>query len=180
MRGSRLVLILALAMVGFFLGYSSSQAQTQGKTPQQKIEGSKVGQDMRDVKQNAPGTFDGSGTRQAPAVKVQTSTTTPTVTPTPRNIAVPKKYQSLHTTPPPSPVVTPKPAPAPKPVVAPKPAPTPRPVVVAPKPAPAPRPVVAPRPAPAPRPVAAPRPAPTPVQSSSPSKSSSSSTPTKK
>lgn len=108
MRGSRLLLILALVMVGFFACYTSSHAQSKGKTAQQKIEGSKVGQDMRDVQKNAPATFDGTKSTQTPsAVQVQTSTTTPTVTPAPRGQYVPKQYQSLKTTAPPSPTVTP-------------------------------------------------------------------------
>jgi hypothetical protein len=107
MKVLRSLLVLALAVVGFCLVNTSSYAQSKGTDAQQKIKKSKVGQDMRDVKKNAPGTFDGSGKRPAPAVKAKT-TTMPTVTPTQRNIAVPKQYRSLHTTPPPSPKVTPK------------------------------------------------------------------------
>ena len=109
MKSSKLFLILALLMVGLFMCSTSSQAQSKGKEAQKKIEKSKVGKDMRDVKKNAPATFDGSKKRSAtPSVKVKTSTSTPKVTPKPRGQYVPKKYKSLHTTPPPSPKTTPK------------------------------------------------------------------------
>jgi hypothetical protein len=107
------VLALALVLIGgALLAPMDAMAQGAGKKAEQKIQGSKVGQDMRDVQKDAPATFDGAKSSQSGGAKVQPSTSTysvqqstatPTVTPQPRNTYVPKQYQSFQSKEVPSP-----------------------------------------------------------------------------
>ncbi|MGA2402784.1 MAG: hypothetical protein ABSG91_13950 [Syntrophobacteraceae bacterium] len=59
MRSFKLITVFLGVMLWVFGFHATSSAQTSSS----KINNSKVGRDMRDVRQNPAGTFDGSGKR---------------------------------------------------------------------------------------------------------------------